>query len=195
MMKRLIVTTLTFALCAGAADYQVHLTPENTQLRWTLGAVLHTVQGTFAMRRGEIAVNTETGKASGEVVVDATSGESGSKARDEKMHRDVLESARYPEISFVPDRLEGKIAPAGVSRIKLFGKLRIHGAEHEIAVPVEVRVNGQMLETDLHFDIPYVVWGMKDPSTLFLRVNKSVAIDLRASVHLAETVAVPSGAR
>ena len=30
-----------------------------------------------------------------------------------------------------------------------------------------------------HFAIPYVQWGMKNPSTLFLRVNDKVMIDLQ----------------
>ena len=192
-MNKLILTALSFAICAGAAEYQVQLTPESTQVRWTLGAVMHTVHGTFALRRGDIAVNTETGKAGGEVVVDATSGESGNKSRDERMHRDVLESARYPEIAFAPDRLEGKIEPTGVSHVKLHGTLRVHGVAHEMAVPVEVRVSGETLDADIHFDIPYVAWGMKDPSTLFLRVNKSVGIDLHATSRVAETAFVRLG--
>jgi hypothetical protein len=47
------------------------------------------------------------GKLSGEVVVDATSGESGKGMRARKMHREVLESDRYPEIAVHPDRFEG----------------------------------------------------------------------------------------
>jgi polyisoprenoid-binding protein YceI len=191
-MNRLILTALSLAICAGAADYEVHLTPQNTQVHWTLGAVLHTVHGTFELRRGDIVFSTETGRASGEVVVDAVSGESGNRARDERMHSNVLESARYPDIAFVPDRLEGKIELAGVSHVKLPGTLRIHGGAHEIAVPVEVRLNGETLEADIHFDVPYVAWGMKDPSTLFLRVNKSVAIDLRVTARLAEKASVRS---
>ena len=33
----------------------------------------------------------------------------------------------------------------------------------------------------LHFAIPYAKWGMKNSSTLFLRVSESVDIDLTAS--------------
>jgi hypothetical protein len=32
----------------------------------------------------------------------------------------------------------------------------------------------------VHFTIPYAKWGMKNPSTLFLRVSDSVEIDLTA---------------
>jgi len=32
----------------------------------------------------------------------------------------------------------------------------------------------------VHFTIPYAKWGMKNPSTLFLKVSDTVEIDLAA---------------
>ncbi len=78
-------------------------------MNWTLKDALHTVHGTFKLQRGDVVFDNETGKAGGGMVVDATSGDSGSSARDGRMHRNVLESAKYPDVSFVPDRLEGKL--------------------------------------------------------------------------------------
>jgi polyisoprenoid-binding protein YceI len=183
-MKKLILTALSFALCAGAAEYQLHLAPESTQVTWTLGDVLHTVHGTFKLRRGDIVFDNETGKAGGEVVVDAASGESGSSARDGRMHKNVLESAKYPDVSFTPDHLEGKVELTGVSNVKLHGTFRIHGGDHEITVPVMVSASGDTLDARIKFDVPFVAWGMKDPSTLILRVNKSVGIEIRATGRL-----------
>jgi polyisoprenoid-binding protein YceI len=184
-MNRLILTTLSLALCAGAAEHQLHLTPESTQVNWTLKDVLHTVHGTFKLRRGDIVFDNETGRAGGEVVVDATSGESGSGARDSRMHKNVLESAKYPDVSFAPDRLEGKVESTGVSNVKLHGIFRIHGDAHEITVPVRVTAKGDTLDADIKFDVPFVAWGMKDPSTFILKVEKSVEIDVHTSGRLA----------
>jgi hypothetical protein len=36
----------------------------------------------------------------------------------------------------------------------------------------------------MHFVVPYVQWGMKNPSTLFLRVGDKVNIDLEAVGHV-----------
>ncbi len=55
-----------------------------------------------------------TGKAVGEIVIDPQSGESGSQARDQRIHRNILESDRYPEISFVPDRVSRALPKANV---------------------------------------------------------------------------------
>jgi polyisoprenoid-binding protein YceI len=183
-MKRLILTALSFALCAGAAEYQLHLTPETTQVNWTLGDVLHTVHGTFKLRRGDIVFDPETGKAGGEIVVDAASGESGSGARDGRMHKNVLESARYPDATFIPDRLEGKVDLAGTSNPKLHGTFTIHGAAHEIVVPVQITAKTDALDVTIDFNVPYVAWGMKDPSTFVLRVSKEVRIEMHAVCRL-----------
>ena len=194
-MRKLILTALSLALYAGAAEYQLRLDPESTQVNWTLGDVFHTVHGTFKLRRGEIVFDNETGKAGGEVVVDATSGESGSTSRDGRMHKNVLESAKFPDVSFSPDRLEGKVELTGVSNVKLHGIFRIHGGAHEITVPVKVTANGGSLDAEIKFEVPFVAWGMKDPSTLFLRVSKSVEIEVRATGRLSQAATARANAQ
>ena len=115
------------------------------------------------------------------MVVDATSGESGSGMRDRKMHKEILESERYPEIAFRPDRIEGPVASQGKSSVKVHGMLSIHGVDREIMVPAEVEMSADHWTATVHFTVPYAKWGMKNPSTLFLRVNDFVEIDLVAS--------------
>jgi polyisoprenoid-binding protein YceI len=186
-MKNLTLLTLALAVSASAAEYRFTMKPETTQVNWTLGDVLHTVHGTFKLLSGEIVFDPANGKASGDVVVDATSGNSGSGARDGRMHKNVLESAKYPEISFSPDRMEGKVELAGPSNVSLHGVFKIHGASHEISVPVQVNAHDGKMEAHIKFAVPFVEWGMKDPSTLFLKVNKSVDIDLGATGNLLST--------
>ena len=148
-----------------------------------MGGTLHSVHGSFKLKRGTIRFDPASGKIGGEAVVDATSGESGSEGRDRRMHADILESARYPEIVFTPDRVEGAVARQGASQIEVHGTIRIHGAEHEVTLPVHVEMtqmaNGPATAT-IHFTIPYVKWGLKNPSTLFLRVSDKVVIDIAA---------------
>ena len=93
-------------------------------------------------------------------------------------------SAKYPEIVFTPDRVDGGIAPGGASQIQVHGVFRIHGAEHEVTLPVEVRMNNGALSAKTNFVVPYVKWGIKNPSTLLLRVGDKVEIE-------AATVALP----
>jgi hypothetical protein len=66
----------------------------------------------------------------------------------------------------------------------------IHGTDHEITVPAEVEMSSDHWTATVHFTVPYAKWGMKNPSTLFLRVNDSVEIDLVAAGTVAKASAV-----
>jgi polyisoprenoid-binding protein YceI len=173
-------------LSAAAQQTTLQVDPARTSVKFTLGDVLHTVHGTFRLKRGALQIEPSTGKLSGEIVVDAKSGESGSGMRDRKMHREVLESEKYPEVSFRPDRVEGTVAAQGKSSVKVHGMFSIHGVDREITVPAEVEMSGDHWTAAVHFTIPYEKWGMKNPSTLFLRVDPTVEIDLMAAGNLVQ---------
>jgi polyisoprenoid-binding protein YceI len=172
---------LAFAVSAAAQDTAFQLDPAQTSVKFTLGDVLHTVRGTFHLKRGSLELEPASGKISGEIVVDAGSGNSGSGMRDRKMNKEVLESNRYPEIAFHPDRIEGAVANQGKSSVRVHGMFNIHGVDREITVPAEVEMSADHWTATVHFTVPYAKWGMKNPSTLFLRVNDSVEIDLTAA--------------
>ncbi len=187
-MKNATHFTCAFLLAclAHAQTLALDFDPAQTKVEFTLSATLHTVQGTFKLKRGAIRIDQATGAVSGEVVVDATSGASGSEGRDRRMHADILESRRYPEIAFRPDRLEGAIPKQGTASLKMHGTFRVHGADHEITIPVDVEAANGPYSATLHFVVPYVEWGMKNPSTFLLRVRDKVNITVK-------TVAKPSG--
>jgi polyisoprenoid-binding protein YceI len=183
LRKRIVLTALLLAagtvlVTAQDADYRVD--PAQSSVKFTLGDVLHTVRGTFQLKQGDLQVEPD-GKVSGQVVVDAASGDSGSGMRDRKMHKEVLESARYPEIAFRPDRVDGAVASSGKSSVLIHGMFNIHGTDREISVPAQVETSGEHWTATVHFTVPYQKWGMKNPSTLFLRVSDTVEIDLVAS--------------
>ncbi|MFZ0860959.1 MAG: YceI family protein [Candidatus Sulfotelmatobacter sp.] len=172
---------IAFAISGVAQDTAFQLDPAQTSVKFTVGDVLHTVRGTFRLKRGLLEVEPASGKISGEIVVDAQSGDSGSGMRDRKMHKEILESDRYPEIAFHPDRIEGAVARQGKSSVRVHGMFNIHGVDREITVPAEVEMSADHWTATVHFTVPYAKWGMKNPSTLFLRVNDSVEIDLMAA--------------
>jgi polyisoprenoid-binding protein YceI len=173
-------------ICAAplaGQDLVLDLDAAQSHIQFTLGATLHTVHGSFKLTRGTVRFDPATGRISGEIVADATSGESGDQSRDRRMHKDILESARYPEIAFTPDRVEGTVVPQGVSQVQVQGTFRIHGAAHEITIPVEVRTAGAHRTVTARFSIPYAKWGLKNPGGLLLRVSDKVEIDASLSTR------------
>jgi len=184
MMTRLtlpILAVLAATLAWGQEpEATLNFVPAQTTVNFTLGDVLHTVHGSFNLEAGEVHFVPATNAIRGEIVVAAASGSSGSPSRDRKMHKEILESARYPEVTFRPDRVEGKVLAPGTSLVQVHGRFGIHGAEHEITVPARVELAPDHWSLTVHFAVPYVKWGMKDPSTFILRVEKTVEIDLHA---------------
>ena len=70
-------------------------------------------------------------------------------------------------------------AAEGASQVQLHGTFRIHGADHEMTVPVEVEAAGGRYTATARFQVPYVKWGMKNASTFILRVSDKVDLTVR----------------
>jgi hypothetical protein len=106
------------------------------------------------------------------------------------MHKRVLETERYPLVVFRLDRMLGTLAPSGTSNLVLAGIVTMHGGEHAVAVPVRANVSGDTLSAEALFEIPYVAWGLRDPSLFVLRVAPVAVVsvktggDLRADPEL-----------
>jgi polyisoprenoid-binding protein YceI len=172
-----------------SAEVTLNLDVAQSKLHWTLDSTLHTVHGTFNLKRGAVKFNPATGSASGEFIVYATSGESGNDGRDKKMHDEILESARYPEVIFRPAKIEGKVAVPGTSEVQLQGKFLLHGSEHDLTVPVHAELTGDHWKGTAKFSVPYIQWGLKSPNTFLLKAAPVVDVELELSGTLQKSVA------
>jgi polyisoprenoid-binding protein YceI len=152
--------------------------PAQSKVHWTVDSSLHTVHGTFDLDHGTLRLNPETGKAAGEMVVHVSTGQSGTDSRDARMHKEILQTATYPDVVFRPTQLEGKVVPAGPSDGKLRGLFVIHGAEHDLTAEVHAELSGDRWKGTGKFEVPYVMWGIKDPSNFLLKVKHLVNVDL-----------------
>jgi polyisoprenoid-binding protein YceI len=170
------------------ANVTLNLDVAQSKLHWTLDSTLHTVHGTFNLKRGVVKFDPATGSASGEFVAYATSGESGNDSRDKKMHDEILESARYPEVIFRPTKIEGKVAVPGTSEVQLLGKFLLHGSEHDLTVPVHAELAGDHWKGTAKFSVPYIEWGMKSPNTFLLKAAPVVDIEMEMSGTLQRAV-------
>jgi polyisoprenoid-binding protein YceI len=185
----MLAVVSAFGQPSATRETAIVLAPEKTTVSFVLEATLHTVHGTFRLKSGVVRFDPATGAASGAIVVDATSGQTGNKRRDRNMHQDVLESERYPEITFTPTRVTGSFIARGESSVALEGVLRLRGVDHAITLPFKVEASAGDLKATTQFAVPYVAWGLKNPSTFFLHVADKVEVGIVASGRL--TSAVP----
>jgi len=194
LLSRLRAAALLLALAAliaavtltapAAAQALLELDPGQTQVEFTLPATLHTVHGTFKLKRGTVRFDPATGAAAGEIVVDALSGATGNASRDRRMHRDILESVAHPEIVFTPTSVTGQVAPEGESHVEVQGTLMLHGAPHSVTLATAVQLTGGRLTAAAEFPVPYVKWGLKNPSTFLLRVSDTITVAVHAAGRL-----------
>lgn len=176
-------------LQTNLGEVTLNLDPAQSKLQWTLGSTLHTVHGTFALKRGTLKFDPASGSARGEFVADATSGDSGNEGRDKKMHREILESARYTEVVFRPTRIEGRVLAQGSSNVQVRGTFLLRGSEHELAIPVHAELNGSRWKGSAKFSVPYIQWGLKSPNTFLLKADPTVEIELELSGTLQGVIA------
>ncbi len=174
----LMTIPLLLAPSAFAQHQTLVVDPAASGIAFTLGDVLHSLHGTFHLQSGTVDFESGAPKISGIVVVAAGSGESGNESRDQKMHKDVLDVSRFANVTFAPKSYQGTIAPAGDSTIQVTGAFTLHGTQHELTVPMQIHIEGTNCTAKTHFTIPYVKWGLKDPSNFLLHVGKEVEIDL-----------------
>ncbi|NJN64736.1 MAG: YceI family protein [Acidobacteria bacterium] len=168
------------------------LDASRSTVTFLLEATAHDVHGRFALRSGEIVFDPQTGLAKGRIVIDATSGSTGNDGRDRKMHEDVLQSATYPEIVFVPETLTGAPpAPGEKAAVTLAGKIEIHGATHPLEVPADVEARADGITVHATFRVPYVKWGLDDPSVFIFRVEKYVDVTLELEGVITTPVTSP----
>ena len=185
MRALVIASILAFVAPAGAEPFRLVLEPAATEISFTLGARLHTVRGRFALASGEVTFDPDTGAASGAIRVDAQSGETGIDRRDRVMHEEVLDSAQHPLLVLRPERIEVSRREAEALAGTLFGQIELRGVSHPISIPFEGARHDERAQITLHFDVPWVAWGLPDPSNALLSVEKTLAVAVSSGGTLA----------
>jgi len=179
----LIAAALSPAILHAQDKPQNKLSLDTTrsEVYFTLTDTLHTVRGTFHIQQGDITFDPATGKADGSILVDALSGKTGNSVRDHRMANDELKAPEFKSVAFAPTRFTGTFNPTGDSTLQVHGLFTLIGTPHEIDVPMQVQVSGDQIHAVGSFAVPYVQWGLKDPSTFMIKVNKEVQVELDLS--------------
>ncbi len=187
-MKSITLFALAAALTpAVLAQHQTFaVNPDASQVKMTLNTTHEVVNGTFHIQSGWIEFDRSAAKISGSVVVLAGSGKTGNDSRDNKMNKDILKIAQFATVSFEPKIYTGAIAPSGDSSIQVAGIFTLLGTPHEITIPILVHVEGTAATAKAHFVVPYVQWGLKNPSFMIWKADNDVAIDLLLAGRLSQ---------
>jgi polyisoprenoid-binding protein YceI len=179
-MKSFAAVALAGLLAPAAlAQHQTFVvSPDASEVKMTLNTTHETVIGTFHVQFGSIEFDRSNSKMAGSVIVLAGSGKTGNDSRDKKMYRDILQIDQHATVSFEPKTYTGGIAASGDSTIQVTGIFTLLGTPHEIKIPMLVHLDGTSATAKARFVVPYVQWGLKNPSFLIWKADDDVAIDL-----------------
>ena len=179
-MKSFAVLALAVILAPAAlAQHQTFaVNPDASEVKMTLNTTHEVVNGTFHIQSGSIEFDRGASKISGSVVVLAGSGKTGNDSRDKKMNKDILKVDQYTTVSFAPKTYSGTIAPSGESTIQVSGVFTLLGDPHDLTIPMQIHMDGSKATARAQFVVPYVQWGLKNPSFMFWKAENDVAIDL-----------------
>jgi polyisoprenoid-binding protein YceI len=170
----------------------LYLDPAKTTITYSLDGWPHHTQGTFKLKRGVVEIDPSTGKMTGTITVDAASGDSGHSIRDDEMKSSVLEVARFPEISFAPRQVLSHGDLQKPFPVKVVGLMLLHGAEHTLTIDATVKREENNVAIHANFPVPFVEWGLRDPSILMFKVAKQVLVDVTANARLSWIASTPA---
>jgi hypothetical protein len=178
-MKSFAVFTLVILSPAAFAEHQTFVVnPNASEVKITLNTTHEIVNCVFHVQSGSVEFDSGAPQMSGLIAVAAASGKTGNDSRDKKMNKDILKVEQYATVSFEPKTYIGIVAPSGDSTIQVTGIFSLLGTPHEITVPLQVHLNGAGATAKAHFVVPYVQWGLKNPSFFIWKADNDVAIDL-----------------
>ena len=179
-MKSFAVLAFTLILAPAAiAQHQTFaVNPEASEIKMTLKTTHEVVNGTFQVQSGSIEFDRRNAKMSGSVAILAGSGKTGNDSRDKKMDKDILKVDQYATISFEPKTYTGTIPPSGDSTIQVSGVFTLLGNPHDLTIPMQIHMDGSKATARGQFVVPYVQWGLKNPSFMFWKAENDVAMDL-----------------
>jgi polyisoprenoid-binding protein YceI len=166
------------AAAATAHEVALTLDPAQTKVHFNVDSTLHMVHGTLALKSGSLQFDPETGKSSGSIVVNAVSCETGNSSRDQRLHKEILETWKFAEATFRPSQIDGQVSLTAPSDFKLKGIITLHGTDHELVADVHSEFTGGQWKGTAKFDVPYTKWGIKDPSNFLLKVKPVVNVEL-----------------
>ena len=177
-----LLANLAFAVilapAALAQQQTFSINPDASKVKMKLNTTHEVVNGSFHIQSGSIDFDRTAPKISGSVIVAAGSGKTGNGSRDKRMDREILKVDQYTTISFAPKICSGTIASTGDSTIQVTGVFTLLGNPHDLTIPLQIHIDGSTATVKAQFVVPYIQWGLKDPSFMFWKAEHDVAIDL-----------------
>ena len=173
-----VMLALTCTPAVFAQHQNLTVNSDASEVKIRLNTTHEVVNGTFHVQSGSIDFDRTASQISGMVIVAAGSGKTGNDSRDKKMNKDILKVEQFATILFAPKAYTGTISEPGDSTIQVTGVFTLLGTSHDLTIPMQVHLDASKATVKAQFVIPYVQWGLKNPSFLIWKADNDVKVDL-----------------
>lgn len=178
-VRNLLAALFLLATPFALAQHQAfNVNPDSSSVAFLLPSNHDATNGTFHVEKGVVNFDASSPNLSGLIVVSAASGATGNATRDKRMLNEVLQATKFADATFAPQTYTGTLAPVGDSTLQVTGVFTLHGAPHTITVPMQLHIEGGKCTAKTTFKVPYVEWGLKDPSWFVFKVAKEADVTL-----------------
>jgi len=173
----LLVIPILFSPLIFAQREICDINPATSRVNFMFGDSNNGIRGTFHLEAGMLQFDPSDSYMSGFVVIAAETAKTGKHNLDKKV-AEILDVSEYTDIYFVPRSYQGSIDPSGESDIQVSGILTLRDVTHYLTVAAHIKVDKTTCAAKVHFIVPYVNWGLKDPRPFIFRAAKDVQVDL-----------------
>ena len=123
----IVAPPLLFASSVLAQHQTFTVSPETSNVGFTLGGSGHETHGTFHVQNGSIHFDPANQKLSSSVVVAAGGGKTGNDSRDKKMTNEVLDAPHFADVSLFRNATRAQSLRLATRRYKSRELLRCMG--------------------------------------------------------------------
>jgi polyisoprenoid-binding protein YceI len=183
----IFATTLLMVESVCAAELHLQIDPQQSQISTSVADPLGRlreagdIQATFRIKSGSIDGDPQHPHETGHVqlVIDATTFDSGNTHRDNVVLGTALNTAQYQTISFESTSIEDVQidAPGKMGHAVVVGNLTLHGTTRILRVPADVALDSDgILRADGETSFDYRDFGIQVPRLLAFPAGHDVTI-------------------
>ena len=91
-------------------------------------------------------------------------GDSDRQTIEKTMRDEVLETGKYPEITFKSTKIEADKTPDGLYQARIWGDLTLHGVTHNILINSQLTFDSKSVRASGEFSLKMTEYSIKPPS-------------------------------
>jgi polyisoprenoid-binding protein YceI len=199
-MKKIIINSvllggmcLALANPADAKSYYYKFNEKGSTINFYVISTLHKPIGSVNKFKGYIDIKADDKdqiqKADGLLEIPAASLFTNQSMRDNRMHKETLDVAKYPLITFKVNNAKitnNTLKQNGMMNVTLIGPLTIHGVSRNAQIPVNVKLapDKETATVTGAYDVNFKDYGMPDPSIpLVGKVNENVKVTFNLKTY------------